>query len=144
MPIIQELRENGHILFVKFSDPWTVAELEVRYTEDREIRDVSRFLVHSLVDVTELRYLPSGFIPVARRTPAFTHPKRGEVAVVGASIFVQRIAEVLILVTRAASLKFFRSHDEALVYLRQVIRKEEAAALASPEMPAKNQGNELD
>lgn len=124
MPATLELRENGHLVWTKFTDPWTLAELETIGKEERNLRDNSKEIIHSLVDVREMKRIPPGLINVARRMPILNHPTRGHMVVVGASAFATALVETLIKITRATKIKFFKTEEEAVEYIRKVIAEE--------------------
>jgi hypothetical protein len=133
MPITTELQENGHVWFIKFVDPWTISELESIYSIERQYRDSSQFRLHVLIDVCETRYIPPRLLGMARRAPAFTHPKRSELAIVGASSLARRLVEAVMLLTHTTSIKFFNTDEEARVHLRQIIARDTAPSLSTNE-----------
>jgi hypothetical protein len=137
MSIKMESLEEGHILYVTITDPWTVAEMEAMYVKETALRDESKFVMHTLINVSNMRKLPPGLISIARRTPSLTHPRRGHMVVVGATAFAQAITETLVRITRALQTRFFKTEDEAINYLRTVIASEvkKEAAHKSGEFP---------
>jgi hypothetical protein len=124
MPIDLELRENDRILYVKYKDPWTFAEMQTAFKEDLSYRDNSPLIMHTLISVTELRKIPPPMITTARKTPSLTHPRRGQMVVVGAMAFIQALAEAIGRLTHNSQLKFFRTEEQGMSYLRQVIEQE--------------------
>lgn len=129
MPIIMETRENGHFLYVKISDPWSLAELETMYRQEKAYRDEASFTMHAMVDFSELKKVPPSSITVGRRSPSLSHTRRGHLVLIGGPSFLQALIETIGRMTRAAKIKFVKSEEEGLVYLRRVIAEEQKTQL---------------
>jgi hypothetical protein len=127
MPITMDLQEEGHVLYIKFADPWTLNDLEHAYKTELGLRDSAGFKLHTLLDVTQLRQIPPGFLAVAKRTPSFSHPRRGDLVVIGATAFARVLGETLMRITRASQIKFFNTPDEGRIYLQKILRAETPA-----------------
>lgn len=134
MPITSELQENGHVWFIKFVDPWSISELEAVYAAERRYRDSSQFALHVLINVNEMRHIPPRLLSMARRSPTFTHPKRGELAIVGTTSFARAIAEAVMLLTHTSKIRFFNTDEEARMHLRQIIARDTAPSLSTNEI----------
>jgi hypothetical protein len=93
--------------------------------QSKKYYDASPHRLHSLVDVTKCRTLPTGIIRV-RSAQDLHHPRRGIMAIAGAHPYVQTIANVVLKLGRYDRAKFFQTVDEALVFLRQVVAEESA------------------
>ena len=124
MPLTFEVRENGRLVCARITDPWTLAELETFGRQEKLVRDGSHVVIHSLVDVRGMHRIPPGFLNMARRMPVLNHPTRGHMVIIGASAFATALTETLIKITRAGKIKFFKTEEDAIEYIRKVIAEE--------------------
>jgi hypothetical protein len=122
-----DLQEDGHVLYIKFADPWNLSDLEQAYNTEIGLRDNATFKLHTLLDVTQMRQIPPGFLAVAKRTPSFSHPRRGDLVVIGANAFARVLGETLMRITRASQIKFFNTPDEGRAYLKKILGPETSA-----------------
>ncbi|HLY28154.1 MAG TPA: hypothetical protein VKQ72_17545 [Aggregatilineales bacterium] len=127
MPITVELRENGRVIYAVFTYPYTLAEAVTGRDEEQRLRDhaTGSGVIHSLINLSGSIKAPSGVLRVARYGPSFTHPTRGKVTIVGASLFGQTISKMAAkLAQRPMEIYFFRTEDEAWAFLRKTIAQE--------------------
>jgi hypothetical protein len=126
MPVLLDILDGGHIHRYTYLDPWTMEEYEA--VEDRDLahRESVSHLVHSIA-IAKLRTVPAGALRV-RNTAALRHRTAGHVAVVGATTIVQRFADVILSVARFDKVTFHETEEAALVYLRELIKSEQAHA----------------
>ncbi len=75
MPVTQELIENGRILLVTFSDPWTAQEMVSLFPEARRFYDAAERPIHILID-TRRSKTPAPNALRARSTSAETPYER--------------------------------------------------------------------
>src|SRR5258708_13684004 len=104
MPITMHTIENGHILHTKFSDPWTLVDVQNVYAIEQAYRDESKFIMHTFIDITDLHKIQPSTLTIGRRSPTFTHPRHGHIVIVGTSAFAQALLQTLVRVTLAAEI----------------------------------------
>ena len=142
MPVTLESREDGHILYVKMTDPLDLRDMDAKYKEELAFRNTSNFTMHTVVDVSQLKKIPPSVLTVARRSPTLTHPRHGHLALVGAVAFLEALMGALQRIVRFSKIKFCKTEEEAMVYLRKVIADEAAKAATSKvgELPKSGPG----
>lgn len=126
MPIVNEIREDGHAIYQRYTDPWTLAELVELVARNGQYRDQVPFPIHSVVNIEALRLGPGMDFPI-RNLPAFTHPRRGHIAVVGAAPIGRIYLEFIRDMEEHPAMKFFEKEAEAWDYIRAAIRAEQQA-----------------
>jgi hypothetical protein len=126
MPVTQELIENGRILLVTFSDPWTAQEMVSLFPEARRFYDAAERPIHILID-TRRSKMPAPNALRAREAPALRHPMSGSAAIVGASAIARAVAEVALKLAHFDRAAFFDTYEEGLAFLRARIAEEELA-----------------
>ena len=120
MPIKQVLEENGRILRVTFTDPWSVEEMLKEFETAQHYLDKATQPIHVLVDMTEATRATPGALR-ARESPALRHPMGGQVAVFGMNSLGRTLAETVFRLVRFRRARFFDSEAEALAHLRGLI-----------------------
>ena len=120
MPISVELVENGRILHYIFVDPWTLNDMQEVNRKASEYYDAAGHTIHVLLDVGKVRTLPSGFMR-ARHNPDVTHPNAGQIAVVGASMLVKTIGDLITRLAQFERVTFFEDEQEAWAYLHSIL-----------------------
>src|SRR4051794_1061464 len=121
MPATVTLEENGHVLHFVFQDPVTFQEFIAVEQQANHWSDTSQYNLHSFMDVRKLRRLPEGILRI-RHTAGSTNMKAGNTAILGASMYVQAMAETIFKLTRNTKIRFFTASeaDKAIDYLRQI------------------------
>ena len=126
MPVTQELIENGRILLVTFSDPWTAKEMVGLFPESRRFYDAAERPIHMLIDVRQARVSTPSALR-AREAPALKHPMGGDVAVVGAAPIIRAFGEMTFRLARFDRVAFFETYEEGLAFLKARIAEEMTA-----------------
>src|SRR4051794_30698536 len=126
MPVTYELCENGHAIHIKITNPWTIQELLAIYENERPLFDHAAGNLHTLVDVTETRQIPSNALSARKGSPHFEHPNKGHLVIAGANPLLQALVEATIRIIRFEELKFCHTPDEGWAYLREVIASEKS------------------
>ncbi len=124
MPISFTIREEGHVFYLVFVDPWTKEDLLKLYEQEQHHIEQSPFQVHSLVNLFQAQHFVQGTLRISRHRGGMDDPRRGRVAVVGASNFLRNLTELIFRTARSNRLRFFVTEDDAWAYLRQIIREE--------------------
>jgi hypothetical protein len=124
MPIDFQILDDGHIVRYVYTDPWTMSELDAVTEQDIAHRQQAGHKVHSLA-ITKINIIAAGSLKV-RKSPSLNHSTAGGVAIVGSSKIVRLFADTVLKLAQFDRAKFFDTEDEALVYLREIIRKEQS------------------
>jgi hypothetical protein len=123
MPVKQELSDNGRILQVTFTDPWTVKEMTDLFPQAQQHYDNTTQKIHLLVNM-QSRHGTQGALR-ARHAPGLVHRNSGAIAVSGANALARTLGEAVFRLARFDRAKFFDSQEAALAYLRELIASEE-------------------
>jgi len=125
MPVTFDLREDGHVIYFKITEPWAIDEVLAGFTQTRAIRDKvhdedPERRVHLLVDLMEVTHVAPGALNI-RSAPAVTHAGRGEYVV---ATTYQAARDLMLAMFKVLHIngKLFNSLDEAWAYLRSVIQ----------------------
>ena len=136
MPVHLHLSDNRRYLIYEISEPLTMDELIKAYEQEREYRDALPYTVHSIVDMSQLRRIPANWL-TAKAGPGLKHPRSGEMLIVGVSVGIRMIMDMLFKITGYKRMRFFTTRAEADTYMAQLVQATEAAATAEP--PAADQ-----
>lgn len=103
MPVqFQWFDDEHHTIFFKFTTPWTIAEFMNANREAGALVAALDYIVDAIFDMTEASFIPnnalSSFISAAKQTESA--PNEGLTLVIGSSIYMQRLADVVIKLTR--------------------------------------------
>ncbi len=120
MPIRQVLEEDGRIVRVTFTDPWSAEEMLKEFESTKHYRDKATRPIHLLADMTTANRTTPGALR-AREAPVLHHPMGGQVAVFGMNPVGRTLAETVFRLIRFRRACFFNSEAEALAYLRELI-----------------------
>jgi hypothetical protein len=124
MPVTLELCEDGHVAYYIVSDPWQTTDLTRWYAEDNAYRNGVDFKVHTFMNMTQVKHVPSNIISARVNAPAFTNPHSGQLVMIGAFSFVKTMAEMIFRLAHYERAKFFNIEQEGWTYIRQVITEE--------------------
>jgi hypothetical protein len=133
MPVAFDLREDGHIIYFKISEPWTMEEVFAGFAETAAIRnklyaeDPLRH-VHSLIDLTEVNNPPPGALR-SRQSPGFTHANRGKSVAAVTNSLARELMSAIFRLTHVDG-KLVDTLDEAWAYLRAIIEHPEIEGTA--------------
>ena len=128
MPITAEFSEQGHVFWLKITDPWTMHEIAAVFHDAMPHFDAATYKIHTLANVTETKSLPSGVLSIRQGNPTLIHPNRGHAVVVGANSFVKSIGDVVTRIAKFKSVQFHNTEEQAWAYLRQLIASEDRLA----------------
>lgn len=127
MPVTMEMQRDGRLMVWKFHHPWTVAEVSAHYDQVKALMDNSPCLIHSLVDLRDMKTIPSGALGL-RKTSTWDHPRSGYTVFLGGSAFAQSMINTLFRVVRFERIKFFLTEQDALTYVDSLIKEDIAHA----------------
>ena len=117
MPLNLQMLDDGHIISIVITDPFVMTHLFDQYGTIKAHLDKMPFKVHTIVDLSNLRNVPSGALG-GRNSPPISHPNSGFVAIIGGSNFARSIIEVAFKITGYNRVRFFTSDETALAFLR--------------------------
>ncbi len=120
MPITQELREDGRLLYAALTDPWELADLVPLMAEARGYFADAENKIHVMVNVSQTRSVPSMSLHLLRNHLSLNYPGHGRIAVVGACLAIRAVANTLFTLAHFHHVRFFDTEDEASRYLRSL------------------------
>jgi hypothetical protein len=123
MPVTIAPVENGQVLKITISDPWTMQQLIDTFPEANKFITSAPGKVHSIIDLLQMKSVPSNALG-GRNSPSIVHPNSGYVFVVGASKFAQTLTEVAFKVARYNKVQFFSTMESALEQLHKAMAQE--------------------
>lgn len=123
MPVTWELREDGRVSHYFFTDPWKATELTHWYPQDNAYRDSVKFRVHTVMDLRNMRQVPSGVLSVRNDAPAFRQDS-GQLVMIGAATFAKVITETVLRLVHYDKAKFFDTAEEGWAYMLKILREE--------------------
>jgi hypothetical protein len=124
MPITSNLGDNGRIFHVVMVDPWERADLIPLTSQIRTHVSCASRPIHTLIDVRQVRRVPSRIVQESRNLLALDHPNCGEFVIVGATKAQQILATLAFRIARSDKVTFVETEDEAWTYLRGLIASE--------------------
>ena len=133
MPVDRRLIENRRILYIKFSEPWTVEETFSLIERQKVFTKADGQHIHLLIDLTEMLRFPSDMLRL-REAPAFALPRASRTIVISANSLGQHIFEVFEQL-HDVRFEYFSSYDDGLAYLRAVIAVEDVQNGIAAQLP---------
>lgn len=127
VPVNLQISDDQTHLIYEFSDPINMDELVEAYKQEREFRDSIPHVIHSIVDMSQLKRIPPNWL-VAKAGPGFTHPRAGEIAFVGLSVSLQMIVSTISKLVGYKRLKVFGSRAEAEAYIKELVAKQSSTS----------------
>src|SRR5258708_39858520 len=116
MAVKCEMWENGYVAFCVLSEPWEAPDLRALYPEDILFRNSVDHVVHTFMNVSAVRRVPSNVIHVRIGAPAFIHPNTGQLVMVGAQSFPKIMAETIFRLAHYQRARFFDTEAEGWEY----------------------------
>lgn len=121
MSVTMEIREEGRVLLLIYSDPVTMQEIGDLLPANIAHRDSVQHTVHTVFDFTHFHRPPQGLLR-ARYAPVFTHPRSGKMIVFGAIPLARGIVlQAAQFTNNAHKVYFFEHETDAWVYMRKTI-----------------------
>jgi hypothetical protein len=139
MPVRFEYRENNRVAFYAFSDPWETHEFVAHYPADNAYRASVKHTIHTFMDLTGARSIPTNILRARTKAPAWSHANSGVIVMVGAIPLAKSVAGMVFKIARFNRAKFFNTADEGWAYLRQLIAEEESVMVAGQHSAVENQ-----
>ncbi|MCL4247457.1 MAG: hypothetical protein KJ065_04865 [Anaerolineae bacterium] len=126
MPVEIEFILDQRVLVYQISDPFEIEELMEAYQKERTLRDSVPHTVHSIVDMSRVAKIPKSWL-TAKAGPGFTHPRSGIIILVGLTLGLKRIVQVILRITKYPRLRYFDTRDEAEAFVRDLLVDEQPA-----------------
>ena len=124
MTIVMELRENNKVIYYHVTPPTTLREVVQTYPKNEALRDQYQHTIHTILDLSDVRLLPTDILAVRHSSPSLRHPRSGMVFVVTTNAFIVGIAEILSRLANTNRIRVVRTVDEAWIAVREVIKNE--------------------
>ena len=121
MTIDFQVLDSGHIMWLTVHEPWTFEEIHA--VHDKVIAHLNNvnFTVHALLDATDMRSLPPGMVGIPAHD-VLIHERTGFTAICRGTGLVRSMLEMLFKWERFEKYYMFSTYDEALAFLREIIR----------------------
>ncbi len=126
VPIKFDIRENGWVIYLLLTDPWTVEEMWPYVEMNRLHREQCMHPVHSFYNLIGNRRLPPNVLRLRHGSPDLVHPRSGQVILIGANPTVGSVIEVIFRLARFNRFKFFSTEEEGWAYLQVLIKAAQA------------------
>jgi hypothetical protein len=123
VPVDLEICENGHILYCKFYDPWTIDEVIAVFPQARLHRSQMPFKVHMLADLHTTQTSPKSVLR-ADLASELLYPNTGNLAIWHQSGLLKSLAKIGFQLIRYDKAQFFNTEHEAWSWLRECIAAE--------------------
>ena len=127
MPVTLNIREDGRVAYYVLSDPWETRDLVSLYPEDNRFRDGVNHLVHTFMNVSGVRRIPSNIISARFNAPAFTHRNSGQLIMIGARTLPRVVTETICRLARYDRVVFFATEEEGWAYVNKLLGSEVAS-----------------
>jgi hypothetical protein len=124
MPVTYQPYENGRIVRLNITDPWSTSDLLRAYSDEMPIFDTAPGMVHTLVDLSQAHQIPPGVLGAHRGSPHVSHTNRGEIVIIGAGSLLTALVETAAKVIRFKNVKFCNSEAEAWDYLYEILAED--------------------
>ena len=120
MPVNVQFSEDRRYIIYTIDDPVKIEDLLESYETEREYRNSVDYVVHSIVDMSDIKRIPPNWL-TAKAGPGLTHPHSGEMVFVGISRGLRIILNTIFRITRYNKMKFFDTRAEADAYMQQLV-----------------------
>jgi hypothetical protein len=121
MPISMEPRENGRVLYIVFTDPWSIGDLKMLLQQIAVyLREVNP-QAHMLVDLTRTHVIPPDAVQQVFNDLRAIEPEMGEVILVGATRAMQLLGELVFRLFHFGPIQFYDSMEAAWAYVEKTL-----------------------
>jgi hypothetical protein len=127
MSVQLHLSEDRRYLIYTITEPFNLDELLLAYTQERSLRDSIPYTLHSITDMSGVKRIPPNWL-TAKAGPGLTHPRSGEILIVGVSFGLKIILDTILKITRSQRMKFFRTRAEADAYMADLVKRTPTSA----------------
>jgi hypothetical protein len=134
MPISMEPRENGRVLYIVFTDPWSVGDLKLLLQQIAVYLQEVNPQAHTLVDLTRAHLIPPDAVQQVFNELRPIKPDLGDVILVGATRAMQLLAELVFRLFHFGPIQFYDTQDAAWAYLEKILADEETLSVSPQEL----------
>jgi hypothetical protein len=126
MGVKAEIHREGRIVVQTYSDPLDMKDIIAQQKWIvTEILDHATKPVHTIIDMLQVKRLPSNMLGHGTQTLKTVHPMGGQIVVVTNSGFLNTMADVFKRIVRNHKVDVFKTMDEAWTYYDQVLAEED-------------------
>lgn len=123
MPVLQDFIADRIVLY-RAVDPWLVREIIFYYDAEVAFRAGRRWVVHTLVDLSQAKAFPSDIIKAVTRSPSMYHPRAGFIVITGANSMFMVFIRAIIRVSGKDKIVFFDDLVSGMEFLAEKISAE--------------------
>jgi hypothetical protein len=123
-----ELRENNRVIYYCVTPPTSLRDILDTYPANEALRDQYPHTIHTILNLADIRLLPTDILAVRHSSPSLKHPRSGISVTVTKSAFVVSIAEILARLTGTGRIRIVRTEAEAWAIVQSVIANERGEA----------------
>lgn len=116
MPVDIQLNQEKHCIVYTLTEPFQLNELFEAYTIEKQFRDNTDHVLHSIVDMSHMKRIPPSWL-TAKSGPGFNHPRSGTIIFVGLSVGFKIVIQTILKVIRYERMKAFDTRAEANEFL---------------------------
>lgn len=121
MPVHVQLSDDQRYLIYIITEPFKLDDLLLAYQEERRLRDSVPYTLHSITDMSAMKRIPPNWL-TAKAGPGLTHPRSGEILIVGVSFGLKMILDMIMKITHSERMKFFTTREEADAYMAELVK----------------------
>jgi hypothetical protein len=122
MPVHVQLSDDQRYLIYTITEPFKLDDLMLAYQEERRLRDSVPYTLHSITDMSAMKRIPPNWL-TAKAGPGLTHPRSGEILVVGVSFGLKMILDMIMKITHSERMKFFTTREEADAHMAELVER---------------------
>jgi hypothetical protein len=116
MPVDIQLNPEKRCIIYTLTEPFQLNELFEAYSIEKQYRDNTEHVLHSIVDMSHMKRIPPSWL-TAKSGPGFNHPRSGTIIFVGLSVGFKIVIQTILKVIRYDRMKAFDTRAEANEYL---------------------------
>lgn len=127
MPVDIQLNPEKHCIIYTLTEPFQLNELFEAYKIEKQYRDNTEYVLHSIVDMSHMKRIPPSWL-TAKSGPGFNHPRSGTIIFVGLSVGFKIVIQTILKVIRYERMKAFDTRAEANEFLDTLLEQATAPA----------------
>lgn len=120
MPVDIQLNPEKRCIIYTLTEPFQLNELFEAYSIEKQYRDNTEHVLHSIVDMSHMKRIPPSWL-TAKSGPGFNHPRSGTIIFVGLSVGFKIVIQTILKVIRYDRMKAFDTRAEANEYLDMLL-----------------------
>jgi hypothetical protein len=124
MPIHKELRADGRILYLVFTDEWSIRDVIDSHAIDREAMDRATHKIHTVLHMKSQK-VPEGLFSMWHSSPTLHHPNSGHLFIINAPPVIRAMAEDMFALSGYKNAHFFENEADTWALLDQLMVEED-------------------